>query len=299
MRSTQKFAVACAMTLVLIACSAGAWSQTNPDRMTISELAKQTHFHGIAVDPQDPARIYLATHHGFFAVSPDGTATRLSTTRDDFMGFTLHPSDPGTLYASGHPAEGGNLGFVVSTDGGKTWRQISPGVGGPVDFHQMTVSPADPTTIFGAYAGALQVSRDSGKTWALVGPAPDRLIDLAASSVDVNRLYAATQAGLLQSADGGRTWTEAFALKRPATMVEVSPIGHVYAFVIGSGLIRAAEPTLSWQNLANSWGEDYLLHLAADEKDLNRLYAVTGKSGIVASSDGGKTWTSFGSAPRR
>lgn len=299
MRSTQKFAVACAVTFILIAGSAGAWSQTNPDRMTISELAKQTHFHGIAVAPQDPARVYLATHHGFFAVSPDGTATRLSTTRDDFMGFTPHPSDPGTLYASGHPAEGGNLGFIVSTDGGKTWRQISPGVGGPVDFHQMTVSPAEPTTIFGAYAGALQVSRDSGRTWALVGPAPDRLIDLAASSVDVNRLYAATEAGLVQSADGGRSWADAFPLKRPVSMVEVTPTGHVYAFVVGAGLIHAAERTLGWQTLANSWNGDYLLHLAADNQNQNRLYAVTAKSGIVASGDGGKTWTSYGSASSR
>ncbi len=31
---------------------------------TVSALAKETHFHGIAVDPSEPSRVYLATHHG-------------------------------------------------------------------------------------------------------------------------------------------------------------------------------------------------------------------------------------------
>ncbi len=299
MRTTKNFAAAFAMALTLVAAASSALSQAVAERTTVSQLAQHSHFHGIAVDPRDPARIYLATHHGFFAVSPDGTATRLSVSRDDFMGFTPHPSDPGMLYASGHPAEGGNLGFIASTDGGKTWRQISPGVGGPVDFHQMTVSPVDPKTIYGAYAGSLQVSRDGGKTWAISGRAPDGMIDLAASATDANRLYAATQAGLLQSIDAGRTWTVAFTLKRPVTMVEVASPGEVYAFVIGTGLVKAAEPALGWETLANSWGENYLLHLAADPKHPSILYAVTGKGGIVASKDGGKTWASFGSTPSR
>ena len=267
MRSNKNFAAGFAIAVILGFAASGALSQAVSEKTTISQLAQHSHFHGLSVDPNDSARIYLATHHGFFAVSLDGTATRLSDKRDDFMGFTPHPSIPGTLYASGHPAEGGNLGFIASSDGGKTWRKLSPGVGGPVDFHQMTVSPVDPATIFGAYGGALQVSRDGGKTWILVGRTPDRLIDLAASSVDVNRLYAATQGGLLQSADGGRTWSDAFTLKRPVTMVEVTSTGAVYAFVVGTGLIHAAEPALAWQTLAGSWGENYLLYLAADPRN--------------------------------
>jgi hypothetical protein len=43
----------------------------------------------------------------------------------DFMGFTPHPSDPATLYSSGHPAGGGNLGFIVSEDGGGSWTQLA------------------------------------------------------------------------------------------------------------------------------------------------------------------------------
>src|ERR687892_565539 len=128
---------------------------------TLQALAGDTHFHGIAVDPTDPSRLYLATHHGLYVVAPDGTAKRLSPVQD-FMGFTPHPTDPSTLYASGHPSSGGNLGFIASEDGGGSWSQLPEGVGGPVDFHQMDVSSADPRTLYGAYAGSLQVSGDGG-----------------------------------------------------------------------------------------------------------------------------------------
>ena len=89
------------------------------DAMSISELSKKTHIHGIAVDRQDPSRLLIATHHGLFRTGPGGKAERISEVQD-FMGFNPHPSDPDTLYASGHPAKGGNLGFIASTDRGRT-----------------------------------------------------------------------------------------------------------------------------------------------------------------------------------
>lgn len=258
----------------------------------LDQLRQQTHFHGLAVDRQDPSRLLLATHHGFFAVSADGQATRLSEDRNDYMGFTPHPDDASTLYASGHPVGGGNLGFIASTDGGKTWSRLSPGVNGPVDFHQMDVSKANPQVIYGAHGG-LQVSKDGGHRWVMVGPLPDKLIDLAASAQAVDRLYAATENGLRVSEDGGRSWQQAHPSAQPATLVQVAPTGEVYAFVIGSGLLKATEPSLDWTMLSADWGERYVLHLAVDPTDPARLYAVTREQEILASRDGGRTWAAF------
>ena len=268
---------------------------------TVQALAEQTHFHGIAVDPNDPSHLYLATHHGLYAVTRDGSAERLSPVQD-LMGFTPHPTDPSTLYASGHPAGGGNLGFIASDDGGRSWRQLAAGVGGPVDFHQMDVSAADPRTIYGAYAGQLQVSRDGGRSWEVLGPAPEGLIDLAASSEDPETVYAATQGGLLRSQDGGRTWHDAHLPQRPASMVHVTPGGAVYAFVVGTGLIEAAEPELSWRTVTTGgFGGDYVLHFAVDPEDDNDLYAVTLEpqshaQRLLASRDGGATWSPLAAA---
>ncbi len=266
---------------------------------TVSALAAETHFHGIAVDPRDADRLYLATHHGMFVVAPDGAARRISETRDDFMGFTPHPANPDVLYASGHPAGGGNLGFVHSRDGGKSWSKLADGAGGPVDFHQMDVSKADPKVIYGVF-GDLQRSADGGRSWTRVGPAPEGIISLAASSKDIDRVYAATQRGLMVSSDGGRRWRPGHLVRQPATMVHVTPGGTVYAFIAGSGLVRTEEPGLGWKTLGNPFGGAVLLHLAVGPvAEKNTLYAVTHDpetrtQAVTVSRDGGQSWSRLG-----
>lgn len=256
----------------------------------LAELLKSTHVHGLAVDRADPNRLLIATHHGLHALDVDkGTAAPVSEARDDFMGFTAHPDEADILYASGHPAGGGNLGFIASEDGGKTWETLSAGANGPVDFHQMDVSKADASVIYGVHGG-LQASRDGGRTWQRIGPAPDGLIDLAASGRDANGLFAATQQGLLVSEDGGENWQPVAALRQPVSMVETTANGAVHAFMLGSGLMRAEEPSLDWQALSNGFGDRYLLHLAVDPHDHDRFFASTQHNEMVASRDGGRTW---------
>lgn len=291
-RSARSRVILVALAVVAVAAMAYAYRASSDRPVSLSELAGTTHFHGIAVDPEDPSRLYLATHHGFYIVSPDGMATRLSEVMD-MMGFTPFPFDPRILYASGHPAGGGNLGFLMSDDGGKSWRQLSKGIGGPVDFHQMDASKADMKTIYGAYGG-LQVSRNGGLSWSRVGPQPEGLIALATSALNVDTLYAATQTGLLVSKDGGKSWQPAFAEKRPASTVFATREGDVYAFVLGSGLLHAKEPALAWQSLGSDFGGAYILHLAVDPTNRERLYAVTNKGSILGSRDGGRTWATFG-----
>jgi photosystem II stability/assembly factor-like uncharacterized protein len=256
----------------------------------LAELLGSTHIHGLAVDRAEPNRLLIATHHGLHALDVDaGTTAPVSEARDDFMGFTAHPADAGILYASGHPAGGGNLGFIASEDGGKTWETLSAGANGPVDFHQMDVSKADASVIYGVYGG-LQASQDGGRTWQHVGPAPEGLIDIAASARDADWLFAATQHGLAMSQDGGRTWQPDPSLHQPVSMVETTADGSVYAFMLGSGLIRAEEPALDWQALSNGFGDRYLLHLAVDPLDHDRLFASTQHNELMASRDGGRTW---------
>ncbi|HSD35503.1 MAG TPA: exo-alpha-sialidase [Alphaproteobacteria bacterium] len=265
---------------------------------TLEGLSQRTHFHGLAVDPADSSRLLLATHHGLFVVTADGAARQVSSAAEDFMGFSVHPSDGVTLYSSGHPSSGGNLGFRVSTDGGQTWTPISKGATGIADFHSMAVSAADPKTIYGTYAG-LQVSRDGGKSWTMVGPGPEGTIDLAASAVDANIVYAGTRIGLMRSTDGGVRWEPAHPSPEAAPLVAVANDGTVYAFVLGTGLIRAREPELAWQAIGRGLGNRVPVHLAIDPKEPARLYAVAIEPGshataILASGDGGETWTEFG-----
>jgi hypothetical protein len=114
-------------------------------------------------------------------------------------------------------------------------------------FNRMSVSPLDPQIIFGDEKG-LQLSRDGGETWTTLSKPPGRVIDLATSATDVNTLYTATQAGLFISNDGGSNWKPLLG-GQPVSMIEVTPDGFLYAFVIGRGVVRSAEEPLSFEEL--------------------------------------------------
>ena len=124
-------------------------------------------------------------------------------------------------------------------------------------------------------------------------------MDLAASAADATTVYVGTETGLLVSRDGGKSWQAADLLKRPVSMVRTVEGGDIYAFVIGTGLVRAPEGNLSWSTLGNGFGSAYVLHLAVDPTDRNRLYTATfdpasHKGDVLASADGGRTWSAHG-----
>lgn len=269
------------IALLTIAAAGTAAAETVP-------LSTLTHIHAIAVDGADPERLLLATHHGLYRTAGGGMAERISDHRDDLMGFTPHPSDPRTFFASGHPAKGGNLGFIVSHDGGVSWKQLSPGLNGPVDYHQMDVSRSDPKVIYGVH-GRLQRSVDGGRTWTAVGPPPAGLIDLAVAPSDPSMLYAATRTGLVLSTDGGKSWVPAMLAQRPTSMVETAADGNVYAYMVGTGLMRL--DGASWTRLGDLGGERFMLYFAVAR---DRFYAATQHNEILVSRDGGRIWQPYG-----
>jgi hypothetical protein len=263
-----------------------AWGQTAP-------LGEFSHVHGVGFDPSEPGSILLATHHGVFRANPDGTAVAVSTDSNDYMGFSIDPGNSGRLLASGHPAGGGNMGVIVSHDGGVTWTQLAKGVGGPVDFHAIAISRADPNVVYGLH-GDIQISRDGGSTWVVAGRAPGRVIDLAASASEADHVYAGTATGLMLSTDAGETWSPFGPPDVAVTMIETAFDGSVYAFFYGAGLFRLSAAEGNWHQLAGAFGDTYVLHLAVDPNDASHLVAITEKSAVLESADGGQTWEVFG-----
>jgi photosystem II stability/assembly factor-like uncharacterized protein len=276
--------------IVFAALVIAAITRVSAQELTLAELARQTHFHGLAIDHADSGRALIATHHGLFAVTRDGRARRISQSADDLMGFTAHPTDATRLLASGHPASGGNLGVVESIDGGRSWRRISLGLRGPVDFHQMTVSRADSNIVYGVHEG-VQVSRDGGRTWFMAGPAPPRLIALAASAERADELYAATETGLMISRDAGRSWTPT-DLTGPTSAVHAAADGALYVFVLGRGLLRREKDAPSWE-VVGGFGARFVLHLATTPQNRQILMTALNDHSLLRSEDRGRTWAPF------
>lgn len=194
--------------LVLLVSSLVAITMPPAHAESLQEIAEHTHFHGVSFNRAGgDAELLIATHHGMFAVMKDGSTAQISTTQD-FMGFSPDPADPMRYFGSGHPASGGNSGFLETRDGGATWSRLSGGVNGPVDFHSLAVSAANPKVIYGVFNG-IQMSADRGLSWQITGAIPDGLVQFAASSRDPLRIVAATKTGLMVSDDLGKSWRNA------------------------------------------------------------------------------------------
>jgi mono/diheme cytochrome c family protein len=227
-----------------------------------------------------------------FLARPEGDAELLPAPRGTLMSLAVHPNSPNILLLGGHTPEKGNLGVLRSTDGGLSWKKIS-GIGsGQVGFHIMEISKANPDVVYGI-SDALNLSADGGRTWRTAGPLPQELFHFAASSLRADKIFAATQRGLLVYRGTGAKWEPIHPMKHPATMIHVTPRGRLFAFVVGVGLITAKEENLSWSVLSNRFQDRVLLRMAIDPSDPNRLYAVTYTGAVVTSRDGGKSWLAF------
>jgi photosystem II stability/assembly factor-like uncharacterized protein len=261
------------------------------------------HIHGLAIDRQDAGVVYVATHTGLVRLKQGAAPAWVGAQRFDFMGFTTPPGAAGVMFASGHPDvptyqrdKVGNLGLLVSRDGGRTWQSVA--MRDRADFHAMTYSPRDGGRLFGwSVAGERGLYRVSTATWKaerLTARGLDNVISLAASADPRGPLLAGTASGLRVSRDGGATWTAAAGLPAgaPVTAVVYHPTdaGRVYAYVHkAGGLHRSDDGGRTWKATGFVAGPDTpVIALAAGHAD--DVAMATTAADVARSGDGGASW---------
>ncbi|MFI6287810.1 F510_1955 family glycosylhydrolase [Streptomyces sp. NPDC051018] len=155
-------------------------------------LSGEVDFHAI---DQAHGTIYgYDSTNGLLRVSKDGvTWEKRGELRA--LDIAVSPGDPDTVLATTES------GLARSTDGGKTF---GPGAE-PLMAH---VSWTAPEALYGIDpAGRLNLSADGGKSWKEVGTVPGGQPQ-ALTAVDAGRLVAATQDGVYESVDAGKTFTK-------------------------------------------------------------------------------------------
>jgi len=255
-----------------------------------------THGHGLAVDVQDPNKLFIATHHGLLVLMNDKDLYRVGKSTDDFMGFSPHPMEENVLFSSGHPSLSGNIGFQKSDDGGFTWKKISDGLDGPVDFHTMVVSSVNPNLIYGWYQGGLQRSIDQGKNWEIVNH-DLRPVHLAADSQDENIVYAATieGQGVMVSRDQGATWAPLSPQLHGGfvSVVAIHPTDSKTLLTFSEklgGLGKSIDAGKTWKKVSEGFNAEAILFVAFSRIDPSIVYALTQENKLYKSVDVGDTW---------
>ncbi len=278
-------AAAAAVIFALSACAPAA-TESAPAAGSESSAAAgsapglpSAHVHGLSVN-SETGQVLLATHDGLFDVTRD-PAVKIGQT-NDYMGFTAAGA-PDVFYASGHPGPGSDLpnplGLLKSTDGGKTWQQLSRQK--ESDFHALAVTKSGIV----AFDGSLRTSTD-GTTWRTV--AADFMPAVLAAHPAGDTVLATTPEGLQRSTDGGATWTlnaaapviQFAAFSGPDEAVGVAPDGTVYS---------SPDAGLSWQQAGTISGGVQAVAATEGTGGKPSIWAAT-STGVIVSSDGGSTF---------
>lgn len=201
------------------------------------------------------------------------------------------------LYASGHPATGGNTGLIKSTDGGKTWQQVATVLDPPVDFHAMSITKADSNIIIGfdSEGRGLFKTVNAGKNWETL-QFPDYVTALAISPTDSNVIFAGTGKGIYQSSDGANTWTQINPYKGLLVFaLTFDENGILYASTDTFGLSKSEDLGKTWESI--NIPKFTITSIAADSQN-NRLYIAgyvpDGYQEVSKSSDDGNSWDLIG-----
>lgn len=243
------------------------------------------HVHGLGVDPDDGV-LYAATHSGLFRIPPTGRATRVANRAQDTMGFSV--VGPGTFIGSGHPDPREDdvrpplLGLLRSTDSGQTWERMS--LHGEADFHALVAAHGQ---IYGydSTSGTFMVSSDQ-RSWDRRAQEPMR--DLAVDPDDRDRVVATGRRGLLQSRDGGRTFS-ALPGTPPLVVLDWDETAGLYGVDVDATLHRSADGGRTWTAAGSVGGTPEAL--AVDTRDgRTTVYVAVSERGILASTDGGATF---------
>jgi hypothetical protein len=244
------------------------------------------HVHGLGVDPADGV-LYAATHSGLFRIPASGRATRVANRAQDTMGFSV--AGPGTFIGSGHPdpREGDVrpplLGLIRSTDAGRTWERLS--LHGAADFHSLVAAHGQ---VYGydSTSGTFMVSSDL-RSWDRRAQLPLR--DVAVDPAARDRVVATSRPGLVRSDDGGRTF--AAVVGAPALVVLAwDDTAGLYGVDVDGTVHRSTDAARTWTTAGNVGGSPEAL--AVDTRQgTTTVYVATAERGILASTDGGATFT--------
>ena len=214
-------------------------------------LGRGSGLNGFVFDSKDAERFYALSTNGILETRDRGLSWELtdSSRKMDFKGFRrVRQTVADILYL----VDKSNRKILRTTDVGKSWEEVIPGLDRDIRFVQ--IHPSDPKILVVTDdRGDLVRSLDAGETWHAI-KLPDshrgavNCIGMDPINSDVFFVGMRTTNTILRTGDGGKTFEELNGglPGRPIAEIVVSPAdGTVYAATNGCGVYRLVwkEPT--------------------------------------------------------
>lgn len=267
----------------------------------------------LAVDPNDPAQIFLAGRNGIWGSSNAGGSwyglryppQGVPVWGGEWGGITVDPGNSDHLLASEETV-------WESFDSGVSWevRQTPAYAKGssivftPSDPKIVYMGRLDPICVLNLEApcgqgNGVYVSRDGGTSWEYANDTNVgdlMVIDLAVDPFDSQVVYIATMKGVYKTTDGGAKWSSMAGLP-DQTRVNVITIHAqdsklLLAGVESHGLYQSTDGGDSWQQIvAGLQPNSSIRDVVYDPTNTQVVYLSDLMSGVYQSEEGGQTWT--------
>ena len=280
-----------AAALGAAACGAEEEASTGERSDKLVDFSQKPPFVNAMV-PEDDGSFLLTTNRGFFRVKDGSEPERITGTVKAKQGSSpvgtfleIDQISDTELVGSGHPDNERPLppylGFMRSTDAGKTWSVVSRL--GEADLHQIR-RLHDRIYAFDAVLGAILISKDGGRNWEERFTPRELILDFVVDPEDPDHLLASTEETLYRSTDGGNGWRPATQGKAPRldwpekdTIMRADKDGLFQVSTNGGD---------SWERRGRIDGEPY--KVVAKGKD--QAFVALSDGTIVETSDGGKSF---------
>lgn len=282
---------------IYAATTEGFWMTANGGKSWSMTTQKNLEINSIAVHPDEPDRVFIATNNYGVQVSYDG----------------------GRTFAASNGSFSSRFTFAVLPDSERENR-----------LYAATLNTA-------TSGGFLFISDDRGQNWTpakgldLNRTSPFTVLQ---DNVDANKMFLGTNTGVYQSLDRGLTWSlmkapkpvrkapvrsrrgKTAARRSSAAAQPVNPnlvavlSGNVRTLIhsedgrnailagTDNGLYISADPAKGWEKLPFGDGIDeniFALHTSPVAPDT--FWVGTAKSGVLVSKDHGKTWKQVNGTP--
>ncbi len=279
-------------------------------------------FRAIATSALNPGVVYVS--YNGLKIENDTVCIGVAKSEDWGMTWTLPWKD--RMYRGDQ---------YFSSNYKKGWIDERFGPGWGENPFSIGVSPADPDVCYATDFGRTIKTADGGKTWEQVytkrkegGGWISRGLDVTTGynvvfdPYDINHVFTAlTDIGLMESSDGGESWTSATwnnGVPREwvnttywltfdpevkgrawAAMSDIHDLPRpkmwrrIRITDYRGGVLVTEDTGKTWKAISNDIGEAAITHVLIDpasKKESRTLYACAFGKGVYKSSDGGKTW---------
>ncbi len=217
---------------------------TDPEGAWRAMDKKSVHVDWCAVDWADPEmKFVLAFKHeagGLLLHSRDGGKSFTEGSKGYGLGAWIFDADTAVV-ALAKSKDKPKGGIVRTTDGGKTFAPVG-------DYVTVSLPKPQGDALYWLVEGALLKGTEKGAKWEKVSDVKDARYGPLFGK-DAKHLFVLTAAGVIESADGGATWSKPLAVPKELkgvsalTWLEYDPKNDLlYVMKMGSDLYKLPRP---------------------------------------------------------